>query len=172
MRKLTAIPTDKRCPKCGRTLPAMAFGCRLGTFVLRAYCREGSNSVNRAKYRMPKARHVNGEVFRRADGKLWEYTGAHWRRYWSPQMVSDLRRYYGEMTNEELAAMLDIPLGSLNRKARELGLHKPKMYRAEIARRHLVLARAESAVHGNSGQIKPGEHRGRETEFRKVNRNQ
>ena len=160
-------PSTKKCPKCGRELPSNAFGLRANGRQLRAYCRECYNMLGRTKYFSPKAKHENGEVFRKEDGKLWEYTGAHWRTHWSQRMLSDLRRYYSEMTNMELASMLGVPYGTLNRKARELGLRKSNAYRRRISRQHLLLAHAETAIHGNPGQIKPGEHRGRATEFKK-----
>lgn len=168
MQKIEKTPTEKRCPTCGRTLPADYFGLRPGgSLLLRAYCKPCSRHLQRLKYRKSKAKHRKGEVFRKADGSLWEYTAAHWRRFWSTQMLDDLRRYYNSMTNEELASLLGVPYGTLNRKVRELGLKKTDGYRANVARKHLMLARAETAIHGNPGQIKPGEHRGRATEFKK-----
>lgn len=154
---------------CGQTLPAADFGYRAGGPLLRAYCKSCNNLRNREKYRHPIPKHKLGDVFRKPDGTLWEYTAAHWKRYWSPSMLNDLRINYNTMTNEELASMLGVPYGTLNRKARELGLKKSKSYIADVARRHLALAHAENVLHGNPGQIKPGEHRGRTTEFKNKN---
>lgn len=165
--KIITTPETKRCPQCGKVLPASSFRTRSNGILLQSYCRDCNNRLNRTKYRKPKSMHGTGEVFRKKDGRLWEYTHAHWRRHWSRQMLDDLRRYYSKMTNQELADILDVTLGTLNRKAQELGLHKTRQYIADIARQHLVIARAESAIHGNPGQIKPGEHRGKATEFKK-----
>lgn len=162
-------PEQKRCPMCGRTLPASDFGLRSNGRLLRSYCRECNSIRNRERYYKPRSKHELGDVFRRDDGSLWTYTGAHWRRHWSPQMLFDLKKNYSSMTNEELATMLGVPLGTLNHKANELGLHKTKAYRTAIAHRHLQLAMAESAVHGNSGRFKPGQHPSPGTEFKKKN---
>lgn len=166
-RKNTSTPDTKRCPQCGRTLPAESFAMRSCGTLLQSYCQECRNLLNRTKYRVCLAKHKKGEVFRREDGQLWVYTGAQWKRFWSRQMIQYLVSNYSETTNQELAGVLGVPLGTLNRKARELGLHKSRKYLVGIARKNLVLAHAESAIHGNAGQFKPGEHRSRATEFKK-----
>ena len=50
------------------------------------------------------------------------------RIYWSPNMLSELKRYFPNSPNKEVAELLGVSESTMIRKARELGLVKEKRY--------------------------------------------
>lgn len=88
---------------------------------------------------------------------------------WTPQMLKLITTFFPMMSNKPLAKWLGISISTLRRKARELGLHKKEDY---IKKKHKEIGQLLSESHKNNEklkatQIKKGEHRGRETEFKK-----
>lgn len=55
------------------------------------------------------------------------------RIYWSPNMLSELKRYFPTSPNKEVAELLGVSERTMQRKAKELGLTKNKRYISETA---------------------------------------
>ena len=53
---------------------------------------------------------------------------------WTPQMVSDLKRFYPNTTNNELKGLFMLSEYSIRKKAKELGLKKDKEFLLKEAR--------------------------------------
>ena len=60
--------------------------------------------------------------------------------FWSENMISTLKKNYAEMTNEELADLLNVSESTMRRKARELGLSKSASYIRTTAKYKSMLA--------------------------------
>ena len=74
------------------------------------------------------------------------------KTYWSPQMISTLRRLFPVTQNSEVAQMCGVSDSVMSRKARELGLKKNPDYVKEYTRNALRQAHLLNKVHGNKGQ--------------------
>ena len=48
--------------------------------------------------------------------------------YWTPNMISDLKRYFPTTSNAELVEIFGVSLRSIGRQAQKLGLVKDKEY--------------------------------------------
>ena len=53
--------------------------------------------------------------------------------YWNSNMISELKRYYPTTKNAELADLFGVSPSTINRKAKELGLSKDKLWIIGIA---------------------------------------
>ena len=89
--------------------------------------------------------------------------------HWSLYMIERLTNKYATTKNEDLAIDLNVSPRTVIRKARELGLEKDKGWMQAHARKNCRTMRILNKYRGNSGQIKKGEHRSPETEFKKRN---
>ena len=88
---------------------------------------------------------------------------------WTPQMLKLITTFFPIMFNKPLAKWLGVSLRTLLRKARELGLEKEEGF---LQKRQKDINQLISESHKNNEklkatQIKKGEHRGRQTEFKK-----
>jgi hypothetical protein len=55
-------------------------------------------------------------------------------------MISELKRYYANTSNEELVELFGCSIRTIIRKARELGLNKSKEHTSFIAKQKSMLA--------------------------------
>ena len=88
---------------------------------------------------------------------------------WTPQMLKIITTFFPMMFNKPLAKWLGVSERTLTRKARELGLEKQEGF---IKKRQKDINQLISESHKNNEKlketlIKKGEHRGRQTEFKK-----
>ena len=86
---------------------------------------------------------------------------------WSRQMIDDLRRMFPDHLNQDIAEFLGVSPRTVVRKARELDLKKDDEWLRKIWDDRMRQAHMVSRLMGYPGAIQPGEHRGRETEFKK-----
>ena len=91
-------------------------------------------------------------------GKLWEHRGNSKLIFWSRQMLDDLRKYYPNTPNSELAEIFNVSLRTVIRKAVELGLKKDPEYLSGIWKQYLPVANAVSKSKGYPGSIQKGQH--------------
>lgn len=89
------------------------------------------------------------------------------RLYWSPQMLQDLTRLFPIKRNCDLAEFFGMSERSVTRKAANLGLRKSPEFIEYRNSKGIKAMRLNNLTRGNSGQIKPGEHRSPATEFKK-----
>lgn len=101
-------------------------------------------------------RKPDGIFYDEEKGRLMEHRHYSKRIYWSPDMLSLLRREFSTSFNEELAGMLGVSLRTMIRKARELGLTKDPKWLADVWNERRFWAHAMSKKKGYPGSFKPG----------------
>lgn len=111
-------------------------------------------------------RKKDGLYYDPATGRTWEHKGYATRIFWSPAMLSYLRRHYPGTLNEELAACLGVSQRTLIRKARELGLEKDTEWLRRIWDEHRIMAHASSRHKGYPGGFRKGERANPDGEFK------
>jgi len=89
-------------------------------------------------------------------GRVMEHRGYSTRIYWNGVMLSDLRRYYPKMLNEELAGLLGVSVRTMIRKVRELGLEKDPKWLAGIWEERRLWAQIAARRKGHPGAFKKG----------------
>lgn len=108
-----------------------------------------------------------GEVpYYGSDGRLMVKTGAHPRLYWRKADLEMLKTKWATTSGYELAELIGMSYQTLRRKAKELGLKKHPDYRRRANQRNIAMSQLTMKLRGNKGWAKPGERRGRETEFK------
>ena len=118
----------KTCRVCGRVLPKSEFNKSIQhTGGLNTRCRQCSIAV----HRMYRSRKPHPKVTVGTDGRLYNY-GTHRTLYWTPQMISDLRRYFPTASNREVSEILGIDRNIIGAKAKELGLSKSDAYMQKL----------------------------------------
>lgn len=157
MNKLTR---KRICPACGRKL------WRVRDFYSdkTSYCKECSRAYKREEY--ARNRKVPDGQYYNKRGQLVVHKGAMTQIVWTGQMIEDLRRWYPNSKNEELAGILSVSVRTMVRKARELGLYKDREWMRAISRQNVHQAQVFSRIHGYPGSIQKGEHRSPATEFK------
>lgn len=93
------------------------------------------------------------------------------RVFWSRQMEDDLRRLFPRTFNAEIAEYLGVSQSAMSRKAREMGLRKDPEWLVRIRDERMTWANWASNHNGNAGRIKKGEHKSKDTQFKKGRRN-
>ena len=83
-----------------------------------------------------------------------EHEGKYTRIFWSPEMISLMKRHYPSTKNEEMAGIVGVSVRTINRKAKELGLQKDPQWIAEIREENRRMAQAESKRKGYPGVFK------------------
>lgn len=101
------------------------------------------------------------------DGRIYNHQRYKTMIFWSPQMISDLKRYFPTTLNEELAGILNVSPRTMVRKARELGLEKDKVWLRAIWEERRLMAHVESKRRGYPGSFKKGNMIGVEYRFKK-----
>lgn len=99
-------------------------------------------------------------------GRLMEHKGYSLRIYWSGRMLADLKRYYPQTLNDELAELLGVSVRTMIRKARELGIEKDAKWLWGIWDERRLMARAASRLKGYPGCFKKGNETGKECRFK------
>lgn len=90
-------------------------------------------------------------IFMGEDGRWRIHNRCATRIYWTPQMISDLKRFFPTTLNDELAEILMVSPRTLIRKARELGIEKDKKWLQDIWAERRMLANARSKELGYPG---------------------
>lgn len=157
----------KICPKCGRKLWLHDFYKTANGWVSSA-CKECTRQEKRDEY--ARNRKVPNRLYQDpVTGRLMEHKDCSTKIHWSPYMIERLTNKYATTKNEDLAIDLNVSPRTVIRKARELGLEKDKGWMQAHARKNCQTMRILNKCCGNSGQIKRGEHKSPETEFKKRN---
>lgn len=157
----------KICPKCGRKLWLRDFYKTANGWVSSA-CKECTRQEKRDEY--ARNRKVPNRLYQDpVTGRLMEHKDYSTKIHWSLYMIERLTNKYATTKNEDLAIDLNVSPSTVIRKARELGLEKDKGWMQAHARKNCRTMRILNKYRGNSGQIKKGEHRSPETEFKKRN---
>lgn len=86
--------------------------------------------------------------------------------FWSPDMISTIRRYFATTFNDELAGILGVSPRTMLRKARELGLQKDKFWLLNVWNERRKWANSSSRRKGYPGAFKPGNEIGKEYRFK------
>lgn len=119
-----------RCSTCKRELPEDAF------YKSDKYrCKECHRKQKKASYDK-----YHPQVYVGEDGKLLKRSKGHPCIYWSGNMISELKRYYANTSNEELVELFGCSIRTIVRKARELGLNKSKEHMSYTAKQKSMLA--------------------------------
>lgn len=118
---------QKTCQICGCTKPHDDF------MPNRRICLSCFPEYKRLHKRKSPDR-SDGVRYSKAADRIVEYRNGYQRKYWSPQMISTLRRLYPTTKNEELASMFDISMRTLGRKVAELGLSKDPEWMRNVIR--------------------------------------
>lgn len=92
-------------------------------------------------------------------GKLVEHKKYSTRIYWSPQMLSDLKRYFPTTSNQECADILQVSVRTIVRKARELGLEKDNEWLLSVWEENRLLACSVAKSKGHPGSFLKGGYR-------------
>ena len=157
----------KICPKCGRSLWLRDFYKTANGRVSSA-CKECTRQEKRDEY--ARNRKVPNQLYQDpVTGRLMEHKDYSTKIHWSLYMIERLTNKYATTKNEDLAIDLNVSPSTVIRKARELGLEKDEGWMQAHARKNCRTMRILNKYRGNSGQIKKGEHRSPETEFKKRN---
>lgn len=92
------------------------------------------------------------------NGRLYIVKGRRRMLKWTPQMLSDLRRFYPTTSNHEMEEILGIRWTVISNKAYKMGIHKSAEYLLRIRREHAM----EMGIgnHGIRPKISP-QHRER-----------
>lgn len=157
----------KICPKCGRKLWLRDF-YKTANGLVSSACKECTRQEKRDEY--ARNRKVPNRLYQDpVTGRLMEHKDRSTKIHWSLYMIERLTNKYATTKNEDLAIDLNVSPSTVIRKARELGLEKDKGWMQAHARKNCRTMRILNKYRGNSGQIKKGEHRSPETEFKKRN---
>lgn len=107
-----------------------------GNNTISSECKECYKAKMRKAY---KPKHKDG-IYHDELGRPIEYKNGIKAYAWTPQMVSDLKRFYPVTKNEELADIFMMSAKTIWKKAKELGIEKDKAWLNKI--------RAENALIG------------------------
>lgn len=114
-----------KCCRCKRDLPEEMF------YPSDKYrCRDCHKEMRRQQH-YNKVEHLFG-VSRNEKGQLVEFYNHKKSIYWTGTMLSELKRYYPDTSNAELAELLNVSERTMRRKAKELGLSKSEEYISKI----------------------------------------
>ena len=119
----------RRCSMCGRMLEDDAF------YQSDKYrCKECHRKQKKASYDK-----YHPQVYMGKEGRLLKRSSGHPIIFWNGNMLSDLKRYYPNTSNSELAEMFGISERTIIRKARELGLVKSEEYIRNVAKENSIM---------------------------------
>lgn len=122
------------CCICGKDLPEESFYPSELSRNRKPRCKE---CHRRRKLETKKKR---GEGIMYVNDRLCVCKSHSTNIFWSENMISTLKKNYAEMTNEELADLLNVSESTMRRKARELGLSKSASYIRTTAKYKSMLA--------------------------------
>ena len=120
----------KVCYTCKQLLPYSSFSLyKSSKDGHRGSCRKCISEYTKSR-RVKKS-----GIFRGDDGRLYQYNGkSRAGFYWTPDMISVLKRYYPTNPTSEVAEMLGMNADTVYRKARELGIGKSISYLSQCSR--------------------------------------
>lgn len=134
--------------------------------ALSTYCKECERKAKRKEYARNRKK-PDGLFMNMRTGQVIEHKGASTRIHWSGYMVEKITRLYATTKNDDLAVELNVSPRTVVRKARELGLEKDPEWLRRHSRNNCRKMQIINKCCGNSGMIKPGEHRNPSGEFKK-----
>lgn len=85
---------------------------------------------------------------------------------WTGEKLQDLRRWYGDTENKELADILGCAVSTLTQKAGELGLRKNPEWMRKKQKEFVFNMQMGNRRAGNPGAFKPGHQRSQRTQFK------
>lgn len=109
------------CRICNRDLPIESFYPSEFRKGRRPRCKECTKEIKKSRAKL------KGDIVRVGD-KLYISKRGFYGIYWTPNMISILKRHYPNSPNSEVCEMLGVSERTMNRKARELGLSKTQEY--------------------------------------------
>lgn len=130
-----------RCSTCKMELPEDAF------YKSDKYrCKECHREQKKKSYDK-----YHPQVYMNSNGQLMKRSRGHPCIFWNGNMISTLKRYYPNTSNDELVGLLGCSSRTIVRKARELGLCKSKEYISHAAKvnslmAHVILNRKNKQV--------------------------
>ena len=110
-----------RCSKCNRDLPIESFYPSEFRGNRKPRCKECHKAMKKSRARL------KGEVVKK-DDRLYISKRGFFAIYWTPNMISILKRHYPNSPNSDVCEMLGVSENTMYRKARELGLKKSEEY--------------------------------------------
>ena len=142
-----------RCKYCGKDKPPDAFRPNN-----KSRCRECWREYDNACHKIKSKKRTPGVPFiDHSNGKLYIPAEGRGRKiYWNSTMLHDLKAYFSDTPNDELAGILGVSKRTMIRKARELGLEKSKEFMAKYSREGQLMARIANKRNGNSGMYRKG----------------
>ena len=109
------------CSKCNRDLPIESFYPSEFRGNRKPRCKECHKAMKKSRAKL------KGEVVKK-DDRLYISKRGFFAIYWTPNMISILKRHYPNSPNSEVCEMLGVSERTLLRKAKELGLEKSEEY--------------------------------------------
>lgn len=135
------------CCRCKRDLPPEAF------YQSDKYrCKECHRRQKKASYDK-----YHPQVYMGDEGRLLKRSQGHPYIFWNGNMISDLKRYYPNTSNQELVELFGVSERTIVRKARELGLFKSKEHMSKVNKGKSVLAhivKRKRRINKNYGENK------------------
>lgn len=120
----------RKCSTCGRMLEDSDF------YASDKYrCKECHRKQKKASYDK-----YHPQVYMGDEGRLLKRSQGHPCIFWNGNMISDLKRYYPNTSNQELVELFGVSERTIVRKARELGLSKSKEHVSKVNKGKSVLA--------------------------------
>ena len=109
------------CCVCNQDLPPESFYPSELTRSRKPRCKDCHKAAKKSRAKL------KGDIVR-VDDKLYISKQGFYGLYWTPNMISVLKRHYPNSPNSEVCEMLGVSERTMVRKARELGLYKSQEY--------------------------------------------
>lgn len=109
------------CVKCNKDLPIESFYPSEFRGNRKPRCKECHKAMKKSRAKL------KGDIVK-IDDRLYISKRGFFAIYWTPNMISILKRHYPNSPNSEVCEMLCVSERTLLRKAKELGLKKCKEY--------------------------------------------
>lgn len=109
------------CAKCNKDLPIESFYPSEFRGNRKPRCKECHKAMKKSRAKL------KGEVVKK-DDRLYISKRGFFAIYWTPNMISILKRHYPNSPNSEVCEMLGVSERTLLRKTKELGLEKSEEY--------------------------------------------
>lgn len=145
---MRTTPPYKTCRVCGHTKPKEDF------VEGRKVCLSCFSEYGRQQRRRRAPDRSDGVRYSKAAQCIVEYRNGYQRKYWSPSMLSLLRRLYPTTKNQELASLFGISLRTLNRKASELELKKDDEWMKKMSVFNSFFATVKNRTNGHPQLVK------------------
>lgn len=110
-----------QCCKCGKMLPAESFYPSELKDHRKPRCKDCHKAMKKSRARL------KGEIVKK-DDRLYISKRGFFAIYWTPNMISILKRHYPNLPNSEVCEMIGVSESTMYRKVKELGLKKSEEY--------------------------------------------